>query len=105
GHVLYPTSDDVAWLYAWHRDELAKNFILRHPGAQTTYALLNKTRLQAAARAVGIGMPRTWVPANERDFAAIEDGARFPVVIKPQTQILFRPHAKGLTVERPRDLR
>src|SRR5882672_9837994 len=29
GHVLHPTSDDVAWLYARHRDELAKHFILR----------------------------------------------------------------------------
>src|SRR3954467_2948811 len=27
GHVLYPTSDDIAWLYAVHREQLAKHFI------------------------------------------------------------------------------
>src|ERR1700737_3008599 len=31
GHVLYPTSDDLAWLCALHRDELAKNFRLYQP--------------------------------------------------------------------------
>ncbi len=104
GHVLYPTSDDLAWLYSMHRDELAKRFVLRHPSPQVTYGLLNKIRLRTAAEAAGISMPRTWVPANDRDFAEIETTARFPVVIKPQTQILFQPHAKGVPVWRPQDL-
>src|SRR5881394_1421996 len=61
GHVLYPTSDDVAWLYAVHREELAKHFVLSVPDARTIYSLLNKTRLRTAAEAVGLSMPRTWI--------------------------------------------
>lgn len=105
GHVLHPTSDDVAWLYARHRQELSRHFILWHPDVETTYRMLNKTRLQSAAAAAGLPMPRTWVPLSEDDFARIETEARFPVVIKPQTQILLRPHAKGVAVDHPRDLR
>jgi predicted ATP-grasp superfamily ATP-dependent carboligase len=104
GHVLYPTSDDLAWLYSIHRDELAKRFVLRHPSTEVTYGLLNKIRLRSAAMAAGISMPRTWVPTNDRDLAEIAAVARFPVVIKPQTQILFHPHAKGVPVWRPEDL-
>jgi len=48
-------------------------------------------------------MPRTWVPASEADLKDISVAAHFPVVIKPQTQILFHPHAKGVPVWQPRD--
>jgi len=104
GYVLYPTSDDLAWLYSRHRDELTKRFILRHPPVEVTYGLLNKIRLRTAAEAVGLSMPRTWVPAGEADLEGISAAAHFPVVIKPQTQILFHPHAKGVPVWQPRDL-
>jgi len=104
GYVLYPTSDDLAWLYSIHRAELAKHFVLRHPPPEVTYGLLNKIRLRTAAEAAGLSMPRTWVPASDSDLAEISTTARFPVVIKPQTQILFRPHAKGVPVWRPQDL-
>jgi len=105
GHVLCPTSDSVAWLYARHREQLANHFVLTSPSLQATYLLLNKVRLQAAAEAVGLSMPRTWVPHNASAFPEIEAEARFPVVIKPQTQVLFRPQAKGLPVSRPQELR
>lgn len=105
GHVLYPTSDDLAWLYAKHRDELSRKFVLRHPGADVTYRLLNKVRLREEAEAVGLRMPRTWLPRCDADFARIEAEARFPVAVKPQTQILFHPHLKGVTVRRPEELR
>src|SRR5438128_768648 len=60
-HVLYPTSDDVAWLYALHRDELAKHFHLYQPPVDVIYSLLNKERLRRACEVAGIEMPRTWV--------------------------------------------
>src|SRR5258708_37036235 len=63
-----------------------------------------RSGLRTAAEAAGLAMPRTWVPASDSDLAEISTTARFPVVIKPQTQILFRPHAKGVPVWRPQDL-
>lgn len=105
GHVLYPTSDDLAWLYARHRDELSRHFVLSHPSADVTYRLLNKVRLRAEAEAVGLSMPRTWLPGDEAGLRRVEAEARFPVVVKPQTQILFHPHLKGVPVFRPEELR
>ncbi len=105
GHVLYPTTDDVAWLYARHRDELSNHYNLCIPDLEVTRLLLNKVRLQAAARTVGLPMPRTWLPEDEEGFDEIVRQARFPLVIKPRSQVLLRPHAKGVTVDRPGDLR
>src|SRR5207244_11171585 len=105
GHVLYPTSDGLAWLYARHCDELSRFFILSHPSFEAISLLLNKTRLRTAAEAVGLRTPRTWIPGVDCSFAEIETEARFPVVIKPQTQVLFHPHAKGLPVRRAGELR
>ena len=105
GHVLYPTSDDVAWLYARHREELSRHFALSVPGVDVVYRLLNKIRLRDAAARVGLRMPRTWIPNELCDFAAIGAEARFPVVVKPQTQVLFHPHAKGIPVHSAKELR
>jgi D-aspartate ligase len=105
GHVLYPTGDDVAFLYALHRDELAKRFVLRHPPIATTYSLLNKLRLGELAASVGLSMPRTWLPLDDAAFGEIEAEARFPVVIKPQTQAMLLHHPKGILVQQREDLR
>ena len=105
GYVLYPTSDDVAFLYARYREELARFFVLRHSNIDSIYALLNKTRLRVLAEAVGLSMPRTWVPHDESVFAQVEAEAHFPVVIKPQTQALLHPHVKGVVAGKPADLR
>ena len=105
GHVLYPTSDDLAWLYARHRDELSRHFVLSQPPTEVIYRLLNKVRLREEAEAVGLAMPRTWLPLDDAGLSRIEAEALFPVVVKPQTQILFHPHLKGVPVFRREDLR
>ena len=104
-HVLYPTSDDVAFLYAAHRAELGRHFHLHHPSLESTWEVLNKTRLEHAARAVGLAVPRTWVPRDEATFERIAAEAIFPVVIKPQTQALLHPHLKGVVVATAAGLR
>jgi predicted ATP-grasp superfamily ATP-dependent carboligase len=104
GRVLYPTSDDVAFLYALHREQLQLHFRLYQPPIETIYTLLNKRRLQQAARAVGLEMPQSWLPGNDGDLASLSATLRFPVIIKPQTQILFFPHPKGALVHQPSEL-
>jgi D-aspartate ligase len=98
GHVLYPTSDDAAFIYAAHREELAKYFHLYQPPVEAIYGLLNKRKLGAEARAVGLQAPRTWFPKTDADFEQIRDEARGSLVIKPVTQILFTRHRKGEVV-------
>jgi D-aspartate ligase len=105
GHVLYPTSDDLAWLCALHRDELSKNFRLYQPPVSAVYTLLNKHRLIEACRGTGIEMPQTWMPRDLGDLERIEPQLSFPLLVKPQTQILFWPHAKGLVATSRSELR
>lgn len=93
-HVLYPTSDEMAWLLAHFREELSPHFHLYSPQAETLRTLLDKRRLHEAAARAGIASPRTWHPQQESELAGIlqETGA---CLIKPRTQTFFSTHAKG----------
>ncbi len=104
GRVLYATSDDVAFLYALHREELSRHFHLYQPSIESTYSLLNKERLSQAAAAVGLETPQSWLPEDEADLALLSAKLQFPVLIKPQTQILYFPHPKGALVGDSADL-
>lgn len=95
GCVLYPTSDDTAFIYASHRQELLKYFHLYGPPAEPIYALLNKRKLYAQAPAHGLEVPRTWFPQTLADLEEIRREASGPLLIKPVTQVLFATHRKG----------
>ena len=99
GHVLYPTSDELAWLFALHREALSRNFQLYQPPFESLYGLLNKRHLLEACQAVGIEAPRTYFPTSDAELVQVAREAGFPVLIKPQTQILFESHVKGAQVE------
>ena len=98
-HVLLPTSDDTAWLYALHRDRLSQYFHLASPPFQTIAGLLNKRRLYQTATDCGLHVPRTWFPDSPSDLARVAGEARFPVVVKPVTQVMFRTQSKGMLAE------
>jgi predicted ATP-grasp superfamily ATP-dependent carboligase len=99
GHVLYPTSDDLCWLFAANHRVLEKRFRLYQPGLEPTYTLLNKRKLHQACAAVGLSVPRTWLPTSEAEVERVAAEAEFPVLVKPQTQILFPSHTKGMVVK------
>ncbi|MEJ0099024.1 MAG: carbamoyl-phosphate synthase [Pseudomonadota bacterium] len=104
GHVLYATSDDSAWLYSRHKDELKRYFRMFQPDLQAVYGLLNKQRLVEVARLEGLEFPKTWFPRSEADVRQIAASAQFPVLFKPVTQVLHGSHGKGVVVERAEDL-
>jgi predicted ATP-grasp superfamily ATP-dependent carboligase len=104
GHALCATSDDTAWIYSKHRDELSEHFFLYQPSVEAVYTLLNKRQLAIVAHAEGLEFPRTWFPQSVDDAKAVADDARFPVLIKPVTQILHSTHSKGQIVDRRADL-
>jgi predicted ATP-grasp superfamily ATP-dependent carboligase len=68
------------------------------------YGLLNKKRLHDLCMDVGLDVPDTWFPESEKDLERVAAEARFPVLLKPQTQILFESHVKGAQVERASEL-
>jgi predicted ATP-grasp superfamily ATP-dependent carboligase len=95
GHVLYPTSDDLVWSFAEHRDELERVFLMYQPGKQTLSALIDKGVLYRSWAELGQKTPRTWFPENEIDVQRIGAEAKFPLLIKPRSQALFPSHVKG----------
>lgn len=103
-HVLYPTSDELAWLVSVHREALAPYFHLYDPGVEAVYGLLNKRRLFELGQQEGLRLPRTWFPESEADLATVAAEARFPVLLKPATQILHSTHRKGHPVTEPAHL-
>lgn len=103
-HVLLPTCDDTAFLYALHKQELAEHFYLAMPDVQVFHALLNKRLLMEHARAVGLLTPQSWTPSSLAEVAQLARDARFPLLIKPTTQVLFGPRMKGTMVEAREDL-
>jgi len=104
GHVLYPTSDDLAWLLAHYRNDLQPYFRLFHPPAKTIYGLLNKQRLAHMCAQIGIDTPETHFPANDQELTALAATLPYPQLIKPQTQILFTSHIKGAQVHNAGEL-
>ena len=95
GHVLLATSDDVAWLFARHRDALSRDFRTYTPPLDVVDTLLNKWRLHQACLELHIDVPMTWLPRNDDELAALEETVRYPVVVKPQSQAFLSPHQKG----------
>ena len=103
-HVLLPTSDDTAWLYAQHRDELSQHFYVAAPHVSVLHRLLNKRLLAENAASVGLLTPRTFFPTSLEDIPSIAREAKFPVLVKPTTQVMYGPRTKGFFVEHARDL-
>ncbi len=104
GHVLLPTSDDLAFLYTRHREALSRHFVLGPAQVGPIYDLLNKVRLQEACRAEGIEVPQSWFAEAREDLPRLAGEVAYPVIVKPQTQIFLWPHQKGRVVRGAADL-
>jgi len=98
-HVLLPTSDDTAWLYALHRDDLAAYFDVPGCPFDVVNRLLNKRLLYEVATEVGLLVPPTWFPGTAEELAECGREAQFPVLVKPLTQVMFQTQSKGVIVE------
>lgn len=103
-HVLLPTCDDTAWLFARHQDRLSKLFHLSSAPLEAVHGLLHKGRLAEHTRAVGLSTPGAWFPQSESDLSSAMSEARFPVLIKATTQALFAARSKGSIVNTPENL-
>jgi D-aspartate ligase len=105
GNVLYPTSDDLAWLFAEHEAELRPHFRMLTPTYAAVVRILDKRALYTLCNEVGIGTPRTWFLRDDDDLDAVVRDAPFPLIIKPRTQVLFTTMRKGGIVGSAGELR
>jgi D-aspartate ligase len=104
GHFLYPASDDLAWLFASHAEELRKNFLLFEPPVQTLVRLLDKKRLHAACAEVGLDTMATWFPENVAEVEKVLPELPLPLVIKPRTQVQLSTQNHGRFIEKREDV-
>lgn len=103
GRVLYPASDEMAWLVSRHRELLSRDHLLYSPPFAAVDALLNKWRLYQRCLELGVDAPQTWLVRGEEDVARVREaaGPDAPLMVKPQTQAFLRPHQKGRLVAEP----
>jgi predicted ATP-grasp superfamily ATP-dependent carboligase len=104
GHVLYATSDDLAWTFAQKEELLRRSFRLLTPSFACMVRVLDKRELYAACPEAGLSVPNTWFPEADADLERVARAARFPVIIKPRTQVFFRSARKGRVVRRAEEL-
>jgi predicted ATP-grasp superfamily ATP-dependent carboligase len=98
--VIYPTSDELCFILAAYREDLAGTFALYQPELDVLERLLDKGRLLEHARAVGLDVPETWLPESDADLDRALRECGGPILIKPRTQILLATHTKGSLVGR-----
>lgn len=103
GAFLCPTSDDLCFILATRRDELAQVFRLPTCARSAPCELLDKQRLAEHARRAGLHTPRTWFFDGGGALAGAAE-LRFPVLLKPRTQMGFVSRAKGALVRDPERL-
>ena len=101
GHVLYPTSDEIAWLVSAHAQELSRSFRLYAPSINALLRLLDKARLIEDARAAGLDAPETRVPRDEWEVEHAGRELGLPLFVKPRAQMFGRGTGKGTRIDEP----
>ena len=104
GQFLYPTSDEVAWLVASHRDELSRYYRLYSPPIQSLVRLIDKARLVEDAKAAGLDVPETVVPRDAADAECCCRRLGFPLFVKPRAQVFRLGFGKGVRVNNPSEV-
>ena len=105
GHVLYPTSDDLAWAFAEQEAALRQYFRLFTPAFASVARVLDKRSLYSACAEVGLGTPNTWFPETVGDVDEAAANARFPIIVKPRAQVFFTSARKGVCITSAAELR
>jgi predicted ATP-grasp superfamily ATP-dependent carboligase len=104
GHFLYPTSDDLAFLFAAHAAELGEHFCLYQPSLSSIVRALDKKLLYEACEAVGLETVPTTYPATDEDALRCVQQWNFPVILKTRTQVRRILQDKGSVVVTRKDL-
>ncbi|HET6983410.1 MAG TPA: carbamoyl-phosphate synthase [Myxococcaceae bacterium] len=104
GHLLHPTSDDLAWILARNEAALSRHFLLFQPPVSTVVSLLDKRRLHQACTDVGVPTLPTWFPGSPEEVERLAPSLPFPLVLKPRTQVFLASWSHGRAVDDARAL-
>jgi predicted ATP-grasp superfamily ATP-dependent carboligase len=96
GMVLYPTSDDLAWIMAKEQESLRKYYLLYQPPTEAVFKILNKQKLYQTAVGLGLEIPVTYFLATMKELDELKNRIQYPVIVKPKTQVGMFVNVKGL---------
>jgi predicted ATP-grasp superfamily ATP-dependent carboligase len=99
GWVLFPTRDETVAVLAKNRDALVDRFRVPTPTWAAVRPCWDKRETYRLAEQLAIPTPRTWIPRDEADLAAVDvDG---PLVIKPaiKEHFFYETGAKAWRVD------
>lgn len=104
GQVLLATSDETAWLYTLHKDELSRYFIVNQPSLDTMKRLLDKRLFAEAITKAGLTNLPTWEPESLEHLKQLSSTLPYPVLIKPRTHVYRVENSKGVVVKSGEEL-
>jgi predicted ATP-grasp superfamily ATP-dependent carboligase len=104
GQVLYPTSDELAWLIAASLEALSRFYRLYAPPIESLVRLLDKEQLVKDALRAGLEVPETSVPRTVSDVESSGRSLGFPLYVKPRAQVFGHGSGKGTCANNPAEL-
>ncbi len=104
GKFLYPTSDDLLWLFAENEKALRERFALWQPPRDTLLSLLDKKRLHFLCEKAGVATVQSWYPRELDEVRALAPTLPYPIFLKPRTQAGLSSMNKGALVRSPEEL-
>jgi D-aspartate ligase len=103
-HVLLPASDETAWLYAKHAEELGQHYTIYAPRREIVETILDKQRLWQSCNNAGVSTLPSWFPESLADVVRLAPQLDFPLLIKPRQHLFRIRREKGMVVGSARDL-
>lgn len=95
GYFLYPTSDDLIWLFAQHEKELRARFRLYQPAVESQLRLLDKKQLYEVCLKARVDTVESWFPNGDDQLQKLAPTLPYPMLLKPRTQAQLSSWNKG----------
>jgi D-aspartate ligase len=83
--VLFPTTEETAWLISRNHAVLSERYRLTTSPWSEYMVAVDKRQVYRRAESLGIDVPRTWYPESADEVAALE--LEYPVILKPAMRI------------------
>lgn len=97
--ILLVVNDWTATFVDEYADRLQRHYIFPRSTPGTLQKLVSKWGTFAAANALGVPSPKTWLPRTRQDVLAFIESALFPVVVKAADPSACRPPAKAIAAD------
>ncbi len=103
--VLFPTSDEYAFLLARNMEKLSQHFLFHWVAPDRLSRIIDKSEISEICHGTGVPVPRTYAPRVEDDLAKQVSSFPFPCLIKPNSYAVnFPAGTKNFIARSPMDL-